>query len=107
MRSAADNRANTPPRPAAWLCRWSAWFRQFFTASSSRQNDSDRSLPGSVSDWNRSTEMKPSIFSKSGFSFAAIVEIVLLAAGGGPHFEDHGDHRVLQTRLRICGESSA
>src|SRR3954453_20267477 len=35
------------------------------------------------------------------------VEIVLLAAGGGPHLEDHGNHRVLLTRLRICGESAA
>ena len=28
--------------------RWSSWFRQLRTASSSRQNDSDSSLPGSV-----------------------------------------------------------
>src|SRR6476646_3627809 len=35
------------------------------------------------------------------------VEIVLLPAGGGPYLEDHGNHRVLLTRLRICGESSA
>src|SRR5436189_6205245 len=35
------------------------------------------------------------------------VEIVLLAAGGGPHLEDHGNHRVLLTRLRICGESAS
>src|SRR5580704_14151682 len=46
--------------------------RQPAIASSSRQNDSDRTLPGSLRLWNRSIEMNPSIFSSLGFSAAAI-----------------------------------
>ena len=42
------------------------------TASSSRQNDSDRSLPASVKLWKRSTEIKPSICSSSARKVAAI-----------------------------------
>src|SRR5437867_920596 len=61
-----------PARPAAWLSRCLSWLRQLRTASSSRQNDSDNNLPGSVRLWKRSTEMKPSICSSSTRSVAAM-----------------------------------
>jgi hypothetical protein len=51
--------------------RLGCW-RQRITASSSRQNDSERILPSSVRLAKRSMEMKPSIFSSSGRSAAAM-----------------------------------
>ena len=59
--------------------------RQALTAASSRQNDSDRILPGSVRLWKRSTEMKPSMPSSSGLQIGGDVEIGLaLPSAGGP-----------------------
>ena len=62
-----------PPRPALWAARWEGRLRHCLTAASSRQNDSDSTLPFCVRLSNRSMLMKPSIVSSSLRSSAAIV----------------------------------
>ena len=61
-------------------------------ASSLSQNDSDRSLPGSVRLSKRSTEMKPGIFSSSARKGGGDAEIFLAPPIGRPDLEDDGVH---------------
>ena len=83
-----------PPRPAACAARCAGWERHAATAASSRQNDSDSSLPGVARLSNRSTEMKPSIVASSSASRAAIPKIGVASAGRRLDLEDHRDHGV-------------
>jgi len=57
--------------------------RHACTAISSRKNDKNKILPGSVRLSKRSTEIKPSIFSRMGRSYAAISRYSFLRSGFG------------------------
>src|SRR5262245_15548426 len=72
-----------PPLPFSCAMRCPSNCRQRFTASSSRQTDSDSILPLSVKLSNRSIEINPSIFSSAGRKPAARSRYSCFRPGAG------------------------
>ena len=69
------------------------WLRQRATASSSRQNDSDKSLSGSGQRLQPAFDRDKAV---DGIQFIAqpgrVIHVIVLVPISWPHFEDDGDH---------------
>jgi hypothetical protein len=79
-----------PARPAVCIARCAGSVRQRLTASSSRQNDSDRIFSGprqrdETFDGNKAVDRF-----QVGTQRGGRVEVILAPAGRRLHFEDHG-----------------